>query len=80
VLLDAGITLRGLFLINPQGMVAYQLVHDLGIGRNVEGLARFKSAARDRKDRRSLPSKLEAGKKTMKADPTWSKEYFSSQE
>lgn len=81
VLLDAGITLRGLFLINPQGMVAYQLVHDLGIGRNVEEVLRVLKALQEtEKTGEVCPANWKPGKKTMKADPTRSKEYFSSQE
>ncbi|MGZ4241985.1 MAG: redoxin domain-containing protein, partial [Actinomycetota bacterium] len=36
VLTDGGVALRGLFLINPQGKIAYQVVHDLGVGRSVD--------------------------------------------
>lgn len=32
---NAGISLRGLFIINPEGVIQYQLVHDLGVGRSV---------------------------------------------
>lgn len=80
VLLDAGITLRGLFLINPQGMVAYQLVHDLGIGRNVEEVLRVLKALQEtEKTGEVCPANWKPGKKTMKADPVRSKEYFSAE-
>jgi len=32
---DLGIALRGLFLINPEGILEYQVVHDLSVGRSV---------------------------------------------
>lgn len=32
---DAGIALRGLFIIDPQGIVRYGVVHDLNVGRSV---------------------------------------------
>jgi alkyl hydroperoxide reductase subunit AhpC len=41
---DKGIALRGLFIINPEGIVAYELVHDLSIGRNVEEILRVLKA------------------------------------
>lgn len=41
---DKGITLRGAFLIDPDGILRYQLVHDLGIGRNVEEVLRVLNA------------------------------------
>ncbi len=37
---DAGIALRGVFIIGPEGNLRYQLVHDLGIGRNVAEILR----------------------------------------
>lgn len=41
---DKGITLRGAFLIDPEGILRYQLVHDLGVGRNVEEVLRVLTA------------------------------------
>lgn len=77
VLLDSGITLRGLFLINPQGMVQYQLVHDLGIGRNVEEVLRVLTALQENaKTGEVCPANWQPGKQTMKPDPTGSKEWF----
>ncbi len=32
---DAGIALRGTFLINPDGIIEHVLINNLGIGRNV---------------------------------------------
>ncbi len=77
---NAGITLRGLFIINPQGVVQYQLVHDLGIGRNVEEVLRIVQALQEvTKTGEVCPANWTPGAKTMKADPTRSKEYFQSQ-
>lgn len=76
---NAGITLRGLFLINPHGVVQYQLVHDLGIGRNVEEVVRVLHALQETaKTGEVCPANWEPGKKTMKADPVKSKEYFQA--
>jgi len=33
---DANIALRGLFIINPNGVLQYSVVHDLNIGRSVD--------------------------------------------
>jgi peroxiredoxin (alkyl hydroperoxide reductase subunit C) len=33
---DKGIALRGLFVIDPEGVLRYKVVHDLNIGRSVE--------------------------------------------
>ena len=37
---EQGIALRGLFVIDPEGAVRYQVVHDLNIGRNVDEVVR----------------------------------------
>jgi peroxiredoxin (alkyl hydroperoxide reductase subunit C) len=33
---EANIALRGLFIINPEGILQYSVVHDLNIGRSVD--------------------------------------------
>ena len=74
---NSGISLRGLFLINPQGIVQYQLVHDLGIGRNPEEVIRVLLALQETaKTGEVCPANWTPGKKTMKPDPVRSKEYF----
>lgn len=41
VLLEGeGIALRGLFIIDPEGKLRYQVVHDLSVGRNVDEVLR----------------------------------------
>lgn len=37
---EQGIALRGLFIIDPDGILRYQVVHDLNIGRNVDEILR----------------------------------------
>lgn len=39
-----GIALRGTFIIDPQGKIRYQLVHDLNVGRSVDEVLRVLSA------------------------------------
>lgn len=41
VLLDSGIALRGLFLIDREGIVRHQVVNDLPLGRNVSEALRI---------------------------------------
>jgi alkyl hydroperoxide reductase subunit AhpC len=79
VLLDAGIALRGLFIINPEGKIQYELVHDLGIGRNVEEVLRVLDALQTvTKTGEVCPANWSKGSKTMKPDPQLSKEYFNA--
>ena len=33
---DDGVALRGLFIIDPEGVVRYSVVHDLNVGRSVD--------------------------------------------
>lgn len=44
VLLDAGIALRGLFLIDREGIVRHQVVNDLPLGRSVDEALRVLDA------------------------------------
>lgn len=41
---DKGIALRGLFIIDPDGILRYQVVHDLNIGRSVDETLRVLQA------------------------------------
>jgi peroxiredoxin (alkyl hydroperoxide reductase subunit C) len=41
---DAGIAYRGVFLIDPHGVVRWLAVHDLGVGRNVDEVIRVLDA------------------------------------
>src|SRR5215813_13510634 len=41
---DEGASLRGLFLINPEQIVKYQVVHDNSVGRNVDETLRVLQA------------------------------------
>lgn len=41
---DEGIALRGLFIVDPDGVLRYQVVHDLNIGRSVDETLRVLEA------------------------------------
>ena len=79
VLSGGAVALRGLFLINPKGMVVYSVVHDLSVGRSVDETLRvLKAFQQVEKTGEVCPANWNEGKKTMKADPTKSKEYFNA--
>lgn len=79
VLLDGGIALRGLFLINPEQKVAYQVVHDLGVGRSVDETLRVLEAFQhSAKTGEVCPAGWSKGGATMKPDPQGSQDYFKS--
>ena len=41
---ESGIALRGLFIINPDGVLQYSVVHDLNVGRSVDETLRVLQA------------------------------------
>lgn len=41
---EKGIALRGLFIIDPEGVVRYQVVHELNVGRSVDEVLRVLQA------------------------------------
>ncbi len=78
VLLDAGIALRGLFLIDKSGTVQHSVVNNLPLGRNVDEAMRMVDALQfHEKNGEVCPANWTEGDKGMKADPKGSKEYFS---
>jgi len=79
VLLEPGMALRGLFIINPEGVIQYQVVHDLGIGRSVDEVLRVLQALQTlAKTGEVCPANWTSGEDTMKGDPEGSKKYFKS--
>jgi len=77
VLLEPGMALRATFIIDPEGNVQFELVHDLGIGRNVEEIIRNVDALQFvRKHGEVCPAGWTPGKDTMTPDPEKMKEYF----
>ncbi len=77
VLLDAGIALRGLFVIDPQGVIRHSTINDLPVGRNVDETLRvIKAFQYVEKHGEVCPANWDEGKDTIKPDPKGSKEYF----
>lgn len=79
VLLDeAGVALRGLFLIDKGGIVRQITINDLPIGRSVDEALRVLDAWQFvEKNGEVCPANWKPGSATMKPDPAGSKAYFS---
>lgn len=78
VLMDAGIALRGVFIIDPNGKLRYKVVHDLGIGRNTDEVLRVLQAIQEvDKTGEVCPANWKPGGQKIKPDPVKSREYFS---
>ena len=79
VLLDQGIALRGLFLIDPHGTIRHATVNDLPVGRSVDETLRvIKAFQFADKHGEVCPANWKPGDKTMKADPVGSQDYFKT--
>jgi len=79
VLLDMGIALRGLFIIDNNFKVRHISMNDLPVGRNVNEVLRLVKAFQFTDEHGEVcPANWESGSKTMKPDPEGSKEYFKS--
>ncbi len=79
VLLPAGIALRGLFIIDREGIVRHQLINDLPLGRSVDEAIRIIDALQyHEKHGEVCPANWRSGQPTMKADPVKSREFFEA--
>lgn len=77
VLLDGGVSLRGLFLIDPAGTIRHSTINDLPVGRNVdEALRVVKAFQYTDKHGEVCPANWTEGADTMVPDPEGSKTYF----
>ncbi len=76
---EEGVALRGLFLIDREGVVQHQLVNNLPLGRNVDEAIRIVDALQFVEEHGEVcPANWTPGEKTMKPDPEGSKEFFNS--
>lgn len=79
VLLPAGISLRGLFIIDDKGIVRYAGVNDLPVGRSVDEVLRLVQAFQFvDKHGEVCPATWTPGAKTIKPSVDGSKEFFES--
>ncbi len=77
VLLDAGIALRGQFLIDKEGVVRHELVNDLPLGRSVDEALRLVDALQFFEANGEVcPANWKQGEQTIKPNPDESKEFF----
>ncbi|KZS86858.1 peroxiredoxin [Sistotremastrum niveocremeum HHB9708] len=75
---EEGVALRGLFLIDPKGTLRQSTINDLPVGRSVDETLRLLKAFQFTDEFGEVcPANWQEGQKTMKADPTGSKEYFA---
>lgn len=72
-----GVALRGVFIIDPQGIVRSFTINDLPVGRSVDETLRTLQAVQFADEHGEVcPANWEPGGDTMVPDPEKSKEYF----
>ncbi len=72
-----GIAFRGLFVIDPKGIVRHQLVNDLPIGRSVDEVLRILDALIFHEQYGEVcPANWRTGEKTMKTDAQGLVDFF----
>ncbi|MBO9998815.1 MAG: peroxiredoxin [Cyanobacteria bacterium SID2] len=77
---DAGVALRGLFIIDKDGVVQHSTINNLAFGRNVDETLRTLQAIQYVQEHPDevCPAGWQPGERTMKPDPVASKEYFAA--
>jgi peroxiredoxin (alkyl hydroperoxide reductase subunit C) len=80
VLAPDGVALRGLFIIDKEGIVQHATINNLAFGRNVDETLRVLQALQyvQAHPDEVCPAGWKPGSATMKPDPTGSKEYFAA--
>lgn len=80
VLFDESVALRGLFLIDKQGIVRHQVVNDLPLGRSVDEALRMVQALQYfEKNGEVCPANWKEGSRTIKPTVGESKKFFSAE-
>jgi peroxiredoxin (alkyl hydroperoxide reductase subunit C) len=77
---DAGVALRGLFIIDKDGITQHSTINNLSFGRNVDEVLRTLKAIQyvQAHPDEVCPQGWQPGDKTMVPDPVKSKVYFSA--
>lgn len=79
VLFDESVALRGLFLIDKEGVVRHQLVNDLPLGRNVDEALRILDALQFTEEHGEVcPANWKEGEEGMKPTADGVAEYLST--
>ncbi len=74
---DAGIALRGSFLIDREGIVQHQTINNLPLGRNIDEYLRLSKALQYTEEHGEVcPANWTEGSKSMKPDQSGLKAYF----
>ncbi|MEL6896187.1 MAG: peroxiredoxin [Planctomycetota bacterium] len=80
VLLGGGVALRGLFLIDKDGIVRHQVVNDLPLGRSVDECLRMVQALQYFEENGEVcPANWTEGARTIKPTIDESKEFFGAE-
>ncbi|MFO0819664.1 MAG: peroxiredoxin [Pirellulales bacterium] len=80
VLLGAGIALRGLFLIDRDGVVRHEVVNDLPLGRSVDEALRVVQALQHFEQHGEVcPANWQSGARTIKPTVADSKTFFNAE-
>lgn len=78
VLMDAGMALRGLFIIDANDNIQHSTINNLGVGRSVDEVLRLVEAFQFvEKNGEVCPAGWTKGNATMKPDPKGSQAYFN---
>ncbi|EKV02856.1 peroxiredoxin [Leptolyngbya sp. PCC 7375] len=77
---EAGVALRGLFIIDKDGIVQHSTINNLSFGRSVDETLRVLQAIQHVQSHPDevCPAGWTPGEKTMTPDPVKSKEFFAS--
>ncbi|KAI4300578.1 hypothetical protein L6164_033939 [Bauhinia variegata] len=77
---DQGIALRGLFIVDKEGIIQHSTINNLAIGRSVDETKRTLQALQYVQENPDevCPAGWKPGEKSMKPDPKLSKEYFAA--
>ncbi len=79
VLLDGGVALRGLFLIDKEGIIRHQVVNDLSLGRNVDEALRVLDALQFTEEHGDVcPANWKKGDEGMKPTADGVADYLSA--
>lgn len=80
VLTEEGIALRGLFIIDKDGVIQHATINNLAFGRSVDETLRVLQAIQyvQTHPDEVCPAGWQPGEKTMNPDPVKSKDYFAA--
>ena len=77
---EEGIALRGLFIIDPDGVIMHSTINNLPVGRSVDETLRVLQAFQYVQSHPDevCPANWQPGEKTMNPDPVKSKDFFAA--